>query len=96
MNWAEKAGQPCRLNTVEDLPVPQLTVGSGWLSGMRLKEHGTSHPHGFRSTRDAPTAGLDVWRTDPHAAAKDREPVVDVAGSREDGHRITDRRQGGK
>ena len=32
--------------------------------------------------------------TDPHAAVKDREPVVDMAGSREDGHRITDRCQG--
>lgn len=63
---------------------------------MRTKEHGASHPHGFRSTRDAPTAGLDVPCFDPHAAVKDREWAVDVAGSREDSHRITGRCQGGK
>ena len=71
-------------------------MGSGWLPRMRTKEHGASHPHGFRSTRDAPTAGLDVPCFDPHAAVKDREWAVDVAGSREDSHRITGRCQGGK
>ena len=80
MNRAGEARPPCRLSTAEALPAP-VSCGIWVASVNENKKQGTSHPHGCGSTRDAPTAGLDVRRTDPHAVVEDRQRAVDLAGS---------------
>ena len=80
MNRAGEARPPCRLSTAEALPAP-ISCGIWVASVNENKKQGTSHPHGCGSTRDAPTAGLDVRHTDPHAVVEDRQRAVGLAGS---------------